>query len=173
MTLCDVALAQPRLRYPNLSHKTWTSAQFQDLKDWHSEGLSATLIAIRLNEKYGTSYTRNAVIGASHRANLPKRPSKILSPDHGVRKDKRRRNPGAGVVQSVQRRAITGSRALPKPTIAQVPFLGVTLMQLEPNQCHFPRGGEKENDPILFCGQPVKEDSSYCPWCHSITHVQP
>lgn len=143
----------------------WKNELLDSLKKHHEDGLSATLIASRINEQYGTAFTRNAIIGAAHRAGLPKRQSKQFAGTHAIeRRIKPRRDNGGGSVYSIARRQITGFKPLEKQRVSIAPFLAIPLLDLESGQCRFPRG----ESPILFCGQPQKEGSSYCPHCHSI-----
>lgn len=44
-------------------------------------------------------------------------------------------------------------------------FRGVTLIDLEPNQCRYPVG---EGSDITFCGQRTNAGCSYCPECYPI-----
>ncbi len=52
-------------------------------------------------------------------------------------------------------------------------FLGLKLLDLGRNDCRFPRGGDDDGTPILFCGQRQQEGSSYCPDCSRIAFHQP
>lgn len=45
-------------------------------------------------------------------------------------------------------------------------FLGISLFDLEPEHCRYPRG---EGANILFCGQP-KTSGSYCTACYARCH---
>ena len=38
----------------------------------------------------------------------------------------------------------------------------LSLPELEPGDCRYPYGGDEEGEAITFCGQPCREDSSYC-----------
>jgi GcrA cell cycle regulator len=38
----------------------------------------------------------------------------------------------------------------------------VSLIELKPGDCRYPYGGDKEGEPIVFCGHPRREGSSYC-----------
>jgi len=142
----------------------WTSERVESLTRLHKLGLSATLISRRLNAEYGTQFTRNAIIGAAHRAGLPKRPSKERA---GTLAIERRRDHGGGIVYSIARRQVTGSKPLQKQKISASVFLGIKLLDLKDGQCRFPRG---DKPSILFCGQPQQEGSPYCAHCHSIAH---
>ena len=54
----------------------WGDAHAEYLQELAKMGLSASLIARALNEKFGTSYSRNAVIGRMSRKSVESRPSK-------------------------------------------------------------------------------------------------
>ncbi len=38
----------------------------------------------------------------------------------------------------------------------------VSLIKLEPGDCRYPYGGDKDGEPIVFCGHPRRDGSSYC-----------
>jgi GcrA cell cycle regulator len=38
----------------------------------------------------------------------------------------------------------------------------LSLVDLEPGDCRYPYGGDKEGEAITFCGHPSREGSSYC-----------
>lgn len=143
------------------SQTKWTTEMRGKLAKLHGDGFSGTLIASELNKEFGTTFSRNAIMGALHRSGMTKRQSTKFAWPHSV---ERRKDNGGGSVYSIARRQITGFKLLEKQKISEAPFLGIALLDLKDGQCRFPRG-EK---PTLFCGQPQKEDSSYCPHCHSI-----
>jgi GcrA cell cycle regulator len=38
----------------------------------------------------------------------------------------------------------------------------ISLIELGPNDCRYPYGGEKDREAIAFCGRPKVPGSSYC-----------
>ncbi|WXU06192.1 GcrA family cell cycle regulator [Bradyrhizobium symbiodeficiens] len=38
----------------------------------------------------------------------------------------------------------------------------IQLVELEPADCRYPYGGDKEGEEIAFCGHPRQPGSSYC-----------
>ena len=38
----------------------------------------------------------------------------------------------------------------------------LSLLDLEPDDCRYPFGGDAEGEAITFCGHPRREGSSYC-----------
>lgn len=140
---------------------TWTDERVERLKEYWSQGLSASQIAARIG-----GITRNAVIGKAHRLKLASRPSPIRSGGGGSR-----------------------PRARPKPTTTTAegrnppPLSGVTIAPLEAEvervmrsmnkarpaarggvgttTCLWPFGNPGESD-FHFCDQMALKDRSYC-----------
>lgn len=72
----------------------WTRADgaLDMLSEMWAEGLSCSVIAARINAKYKTTFTRNAIIGKAHRLGLPERPSPInKTPSNSIYAVRRRR----------------------------------------------------------------------------------
>jgi len=38
----------------------------------------------------------------------------------------------------------------------------IPLLELEPSDCRYPYGGDKDGDEITFCGHPRQPGASYC-----------
>jgi GcrA cell cycle regulator len=38
----------------------------------------------------------------------------------------------------------------------------ISFVELEPGDCRYPYGGDKDDEPIAFCGHPRRPGSSYC-----------
>ena len=131
--------------------KTWTDALLSQARELYESGkYSCAQIALRIGIK-----SRNAIIGQSHRKGW-------VNPNHrkgGTRKgDKKSR-----------------TTRIRKPILVQQPpeepvrsdFLGIEFMDLQESQCRYPHG---LTSPYLFCGNPTKEDSSYCAYHHGLCH---
>jgi GcrA cell cycle regulator len=145
---------------------TWEDAHSLALRELVEKGMSFKEIARALNERFGTAYSRNAAIGRARRLELS-------TPERS----------GAGGVFAAPRipdaRKIVEKRARvlfksPKPStleraaVLQLRCVAVTprhlsLIDLEPNDCRYPYGGDAEGEPITFCGHPRRKGSSYCP----------
>lgn len=120
--------------------------------------LSFEAIATAMNEEFGTTLTRNACIGKSHRLNLPLR----------------------GVNVSRQRKTSTGDKKMRRKTvridapIAPVeaiipdapPSEGLTILQLREGDCKWPLGETYARPPFQYCGEPSLLGRSYC-----VTHM--
>ena len=145
---------------------TWEEAHSLALRELVEKGKSFREIARALNERFGTAYTRNAAIGRARRLGLS-------TPERA----------GAGGVFAAPRkpdaRKIAEKRARilfksPKPTtleraaVLQLRCVAiaprhVSLIDLAPEDCRYPYGGDVEGEPITFCGHPRRDGSSYCP----------
>lgn len=130
----------------------WPAEHEAALRALVAEGAgSHSVIAGILNEKFGSAYSRNAVIGKAGRMGLsvkcPKAP--VLKAVREVRA--RLRPPAANPKPSEQQ--ITVFRC------AEVEPKNVALTDLSHNGCRWPYGDGPE---FTFCDHPQFGDSSYC-----------
>ena len=151
---------------------TWEDAHSLALRELVEKGMSFKEVARALNERFGTAYSRNAAIGRARRLGLS-------TPERS----------GAGGVFAAPRkpdaRKIVEKRILfrsPKPAaLARAAVLRLrcvaiapkhlSLIDLEPDDCRYPYGGDAEGEPITFCGHPRRAGSSYCPSHFHLTSV--
>jgi GcrA cell cycle regulator len=151
----------------------WAPEHSAALREFLAGGMSFSAIAEALNQKFGTSYTRSAAISRSKRMGL-------AGPDQAVRRLERALNakpgrpkrPGkagkAGEARDVRVREAPAPESSRPPTepvklrcVGISPRL-VSLIELKPGDCRYPYGGDREGEPIVFCGHPRREGSSYC-----------
>jgi GcrA cell cycle regulator len=143
----------------------WTAEQSQALRDHLARGLSFARAAAEINARFGTAYTRNAAIGRGKRMGLigpGRREARPVPATAAPRRAKARKRHGA-----------EPPRPEPEivPAVAPAPVqlrcVGISprlisLVELEPCDCRYPYGGDKEHEPIAFCGHPRRAGSSYC-----------
>ena len=140
--------AGPKPRHGN-GQPAWSAEFTNTLK-----ALWATWTAGELCKLMGI--TRNAIIGKANRLKLPrKKPS-----GNGKAKPQR--------VGPRIRPPVFYVATQPAPVI-ELDFLGLSIEEIQSHECHYPHGGE--GSPIVFCGQAVEINSSYCPFhkklcCH-------
>jgi GcrA cell cycle regulator len=164
-------LSRPRItERPTMQPFIWAPAHCQALREYRARGLSYGEIARRLNAKFGTTYTRNAALGRGMRMDLPnpERPGKRTTRLPAIRVSKR--PIGAGLTEPPRRQRAEPTESTPaaesaKPVILRC--VGITprlspLIELGPNDCRYPYGGDKVGEPITFCGHPKLPGSSYC-----------
>ena len=132
---------------------SWTDQHIDALRGYLSEnGVTFAQAAVSLNQEFGTSYSRNAIIGKCGR-------EKILSKNqqhaHGTVRQQTAKPPVA-----VRRR-----RHRPEPqtetfTLRSVPIepRNLPLIDLQPGECRWP---VTDGPPHLFCGRPVRT-GNYC-----------
>ena len=145
----------------------WSSEQSDALLDYFFKGLSYAEIGRQINARFGTAYTRNAVIGRAKRIGLAiGAAERIISPSIVPSL------PGVSPPLTPPRAAPPGLN-LPPPSalkpanpvrlrcVGVLPQL-ITLDELEPGDCRYPYGGDKEGEEIGFCGHPRQPGSSYC-----------
>jgi GcrA cell cycle regulator len=147
----------------------WTPEHCQALRDYRARGLSYGEIARRLNAKFGTAYTRNAALGRGLRMGLssPEQPGKRASRLAKIRPTKHPRR-AAVPKQTRQRQADESAPpAVRRPRPLRLRSVGITprlisLIELGPDDCRYPYGGDKDGEAITFCGHPRLPGSSYC-----------
>jgi hypothetical protein len=123
-------------------------------KAW-GEGDSAGRIVIMVNEEFGTSFSRNAVMGKIHRNGLLRAPGAPARPLPTIRTARPvRRSP----FRSVKAFRQPPAALPPQVVIAEIdPALHVQLMELEEGMCKWPVADG------FYCGAPVAfKRKPYC-----------
>src|SRR5512143_2594905 len=151
MTFCEVAAVER-------SNPKWTPDLIKLLTELHAQGYSATLKAQKINELHGTRFSRNSIIGATHRANLPKRASTRLTGSHAVHRERPTRPP-----------RIRTERKEPPPYVPVPSIVDLeipqeqrkTLLQLTAHTCRWPVGDVGDAD-FFFCGAEPTDGRPYC-----------
>lgn len=141
--------------------RTWTKEQKFDLRQHLDAGLSSTEAAAKINAKFGTAFSRCAVLGFAKRQNIKLCCTKA---DRGEAKVQvPRRKATSADYSQIQR--ISQHTRTPRPTqeqivmrCAEVDPLHLALLDLEPGMCRYPYG----DGPYTFCGHPQRDKSSYC-----------
>lgn len=140
-----------------LASMVWTPPQDAALAADYRRGLSCAQIAMRINTQFGTTYTRNSVIGRASRIGLP-----------GTRPVAEKRSPAPRKrdYAAVARDIAAAKRPAPKPNIetvallcAEVTPLNMDILDLGKGHCRYPYG---DRVPYRFCGHLAIEGSSYC-----------
>ena len=150
---------------PTVAHHNlvWTSDQVSHLIELIGAKLSYAQAAAELNSRCGTSYTRNALIGKAKRIGLecPNRPGRGTIKEPKPKRHKPRlviatANNGRGrrLIESVE-----NAETIKLRCVDIVPR-HLSVLDLKPNDCRYPYGGYGE--PVLFCGHPKHDGSSYC-----------
>jgi GcrA cell cycle regulator len=145
---------------------SWEPEHSQALRDYLAKGLSYAEIARTINATFHTAYTRNAAIGRAKRMGLSG-----LDPSGASGRPKSPRKPRALRFHKM-RKGIAAKFRLPRPirtraAALQLRCVGIvprhlSLLELEPDDCRYPFGGDAEGEAITFCGHPRREGSSYC-----------
>ena len=132
-------------------NKAWPCELTERLKKlWQENMLSASQVAQKLG------ITRNAVLGKANRLRLPTHKAKT-SKGH-IRKPVKKPKPVA----------VAPIGIIDEPVPAEPEFLGLTLMELSPASCRFPRG---DKAPFEYCGQMQQDGSRYCRFHHQLAYL--
>ena len=149
---------------------SWAPQHCDALREFVAAGLSFSEAATALNEKFGTTYTRSAVIGRAKRMKLAVRARPRVA--RGPRMP-RRRSAAPGTKGNVAKQADAGgvSRDAAPLTRRTEPVklrcVGVrprllSFDELAEGDCRYPYGGDRDGEAITFCGHPRFRDTSYC-----------
>ncbi|MBW7970000.1 GcrA family cell cycle regulator [Bradyrhizobium sp. BR 10289] len=141
----------------------WPSEHSDVLRDYFLKGMSYAEIGQEINARFGTAYTRSAIVGRVRRLGLIA-PPRITSPSIAPSL------PGEAVPPSRGRLACLDvpPRSAMKPVApVELRCVGVqprlvALDQLDCEDCRYPYGGDKDGEEITFCGHPRQPGSSYC-----------
>ncbi len=139
----------------------WASAHSDALRDYFRMGMSFSEIGREINSRFGTAYMRNAVVGRARRMGLAAPKEVERSPTMPP--------------QAAPPRGQTPPRGHSEPTPSahrpaspvKLPCVGIrprliSLLELEPGDCRYPYGGDKDGEEITFCGHKRDPGSSYC-----------
>lgn len=143
---------------------TWNDESKTKLRQLRADGLSSAQIAVELRcPETGIGPTRNAVIGASHRAGLPipaKHVGRTRGPGKklGGRRIRLWRNRLWQHMASIGVHRTDQPREKPAPTV--IASRGLSLIDLERQHCRWPTSGE--GITTLFCGATAVERLPYC-----------
>ena len=138
--------------------KHWSDRQLDLLQThWREPDLSLSEMAAAINAATGARFSRNAIAGQAKRLGLPLR--RAPNRKNGERAASVRPTTRIVAVNLRRRKA----RALVCEPLEVAPpnapdHLGLTLFELTPETCRYPRG----SDSFTFCGQPVEAGRSYC-----------
>jgi GcrA cell cycle regulator len=148
----------------------WAPEHCRALQDYLALGMSFAEIAREINARFGTAYSRNAAISRSKRMKLtgPRRSPKPLRGRLQIKaeigsKSRETRSQGAARAISAPTPAAPVGHAEPvKLRCVGISPRLVSLVELQPSDCRYPYGGDRDNEPIAFCGHPRLPGSSYC-----------
>ena len=157
----------------------WAPEQSDALRDCLSRGMSYGQAASAINARFGTKFTRNAAIGRAKRLGLePVAVRKVLQrPRRPARwgesaPETPRKNAPQKVVHPIVAAAPAPASEPVKPVklrcVGVKPRL-LAFADLEPGDCRYPYGGEREGEAYAFCAHPRIPGSSYCRPHHALT----
>ncbi|MGJ4906528.1 GcrA family cell cycle regulator [Bradyrhizobium sp. HKCCYLS2033] len=152
----------------------WPDQHSKMLCELHAQGRSYAEIARALNAQFGTAYTRNATLGRGKRIGL--------AAPGGPKAARSTPRPMSAAPRTGRRSPDAAARPMPsaaKPAAAvKLRCVGISprllsLDQLERNDCRYPYGGDRDDDPITFCGHPRQPGSCYCTPHYHLTRLPP
>lgn len=133
-----------------LSNLGWTDERVSQLKELWALGASCSQIAAKIG-----GISRNSVIGKANRLGLERRKVVKSAPKP---KGRRKWKPKRPVMD------------LFEDTLPPIDFIGIQFAETNQFTCMYPEG---DGSHMLFCGQPRKDGSSYCPTHYRLCHQKP
>ena len=141
---------------------TWTAEHDAALHTMLTEGISRRRAAVELNDKFGTDYSGNAVIGRAYRQRFPvvKAISTAPKPEPKIKRKAKatpaqKRGLGVGLTMSQPKLPTQPSQLRCDPLKAGT----FHVTELEEGMCRWPSG---EGTEITFCGLNQVEGMPYC-----------
>lgn len=142
----------------------WKDEHCTELTRLLSEGVIYREIAATLNFQFGTSFSKNSIVGKVQRLGLTP-PPKPKAPPY-VRKPKPRKT-AREVVRIVSANSNSNAMRVVRSVVLEQAKLRcveiiprhLSLLELEPGDCRYPYG---DGAPFLFCGHQTQAGSSYC-----------
>ena len=145
---------------------SWAPQHCDALREFVGAGLSFAEAAAALNERFGTGYTRSAVIGRAKRMKLVIR----ARPQQGPKlKMPKQRPPASKALAGAPMQAIP-EQAAPvarRTEPVKLRCVGIqprllSFAELADGDCRYPYGGDRDGEAITFCGHPRFRGTSYC-----------
>lgn len=144
---------------------SWAPAHSDALREFVTKGMSFSEAARAINAKFGTRYTRSAAIGRGKRMGLValervESPPIVPPLPNGPRPVRPRESVALNLVRPPLA-AFRRAEPMKLRCVGLRPRL-LSLLELEPGDCRYPYGGDKDGEEITFCGHPKQPGSSYC-----------
>ena len=153
----------------------WAPEHSDALRDCLSRGMSYGQAADAINARFGTEFTRSAAVGRAKRLGLKTAAARKTLP-----RPRRPRRRGESASKAPQKVVRPDAPAVPPTSTEPVKPLKLRCVgirprllafaDLEPGDCRYPYGGEKEGETYAFCGHSRIPRSSYCRPHHVLTH---
>jgi GcrA cell cycle regulator len=142
----------------------WAPEHSDALREYLALGMTYSEIARAINAKFNTHYTRNAALSRARRIGLVsnERPADLVPPAPQCQP------PSLSQLRKASAAALKWlvpnfeREEAPKLRCVDIEPRHLSLLELEAGDCHYPYGGDEEDEAITFCGHPRREGSSYC-----------
>ena len=144
---------------------SWNDERTKLLKSLWAGGESAAEIAVKLNQRFGVEFTRNAVLGKVDRLNLPARLRRRRSSVAKAISRKRAVKPASPIPTQGNPafRSLTSEPYTPGPELVIPLAERKSLMDLERKDCRWPIGDPQSAYPEFhFCGREKIPGLPYC-----------
>jgi GcrA cell cycle regulator len=152
----------------------WPAEHCQALREYLARGMSFSRAADAINAAFKTCYSRSAAIGRAKRMGLagPDRleeaPQPQPQPPPQAQAQAQAQAPRPHIVR--ERHAAEILTRMPifeadepiELRDVDVDPRHLSMLELAPDDCRYPYGGEEDGQAITFCAHPRRRGSSYC-----------
>lgn len=171
-------------------HRPWSEEALATLRRLHAQNLSSHEIVAEM-QRYGYSFTKNAIIGKVHRLKLVNSTwpgTGAYGPRLKLRLKNLRRKAALkfhakhGRVAKVEENPKPADKPAEKPVILALverrkrepkETPGTLLIDLEYGQCRWPINSPPRGEPFLFCDDDAIPQHPYCPAHSRIAYNNP
>jgi GcrA cell cycle regulator len=157
---------------PGEARVSWSDEAVETAKRLSAGGMSAGQIARAMSAEH-PGITRNSVIGKLHRVGLAgggRRPNRDKRSPFETLPALRPTSPDARVGRGVRVRSEKRGNLIERDTAAPE-SKWISIVDLEPTSCRWPRGEPSDPYTFAYCGAQIEPDHSYCPYHCGLAYV--
>jgi GcrA cell cycle regulator len=164
MATAALRLAMAEVSEGKRMQTNWAPEHSDALREYAAKEMSFSEIAAAINAKFNTDYSRSATIGRARRMGLAgtDRPNDAPKPPANPSGPTLHRSVGRHVPEAPRRVPVSERAAALKLRCIGIAPRHLSLLDLAPDDCRYPYGGDEEGEAITFCGHARHPGSSYC-----------
>src|SRR6202790_1517513 len=129
---------------------SWAEEPSRALREYLEQGLSFAEIANAINARFNTAYSRNATIGRARRMGIsgPERPERPVRPKPQPKPARLKKLHARAAVPARPKLPVGERAAALNLRCVGIAPRHLTLIDLEPSDCRYPYGGDKEGGDL-------------------------
>jgi GcrA cell cycle regulator len=142
----------------------WPAEHCRALREYLKRGMSFSRAADAINAEFKTCYSRSAAIGRAKRMGLagPDRPEETPQPAPQAQAARPHVVRERYAAEFIVRIPVFEAAETVELRDVDVDPRHLSVLELGPDDCRYPYGGDEDGQAITFCGHPRRRGSSYC-----------